>query len=180
MPSQQTISTLIEQRERFLHFIRRRVRDSDLAEDLLQAAYVRAIEQASALRQDVLASAWFFRILRNAITDHYRHRSVEERVLKPFTPEHDPPVQPEATKSTLCHCIDRALNNVKPAYRQILRATDLADEKKGSLGSFATTTGISAGNAAVRAHRARHALHRQLLRHCGSCATASCLNCTCN
>ncbi len=177
MPSPKTISGLVAQRERFLHFVQRRVRDRDAAEDILQSSYTRAI-QSSSLREDSSASAWFFRILRNAIVDHYRRRIAEERALEPLTPAHDPPTRNETATSSLCHCIPSALDKVKPAYREVLSKTDLAEE--GSLQSFATKSGITPGNAAVRAHRARRALRKQLIRHCGTCAEASCLNCTCD
>lgn len=179
MSSPQSISGLIDQRERFLHFVQRRVHDRAAAEDLLQSAYIRAVAQASSLREDSSASAWFFRILRNAIIDHYRRRAVEERLLEPLVPEHDAPAPPKASTSSVCHCISAALDKVKPAYREILRETDLSEDESGSLSSFAERSGISSGNAAVRVHRARHALRTQLSRHCGVCAEMGCLDCTC-
>jgi len=174
------ITSLIDQRQLFLQFVERRVRDRAIAEDILQAAYARALGQEAALRADNSASAWFYRILRNAIIDHYRRSVVEGRILEPWTSKADRPAPPEdSPHSGVCHCIDSALNSVRPAYSEILREVDLAEASPG-LEAFATKSGITPGNAAVRVHRARHALKKQLLESCGACARAGCLDCTCD
>jgi RNA polymerase sigma factor (sigma-70 family) len=173
-------ANLTDQRRRFLKFVERRVRDRDIAEDILQTAYARALTQQATLRADDSASAWFYRILRNAIIDHYRHGQVEARILEPWTSEGDRPAPPEDTShSGTCHCIGRALDSVRPTYSEVLREVDLA-EASSSLDAFARKSGITPGNAAVRAHRARQALKKQLLQNCGACAEAGCLDCTCD
>jgi RNA polymerase sigma-70 factor (ECF subfamily) len=48
-----------------------------------------------------------------------------------------------------------------------------------SVKDYATETGISAGNAAIRVFRAREALRKQVSRSCGTCAEHGCLDCTC-
>ena len=174
----ETISGLIDQRWRFLQFGVRRVQDHAIAEDILQAAYVRALKLQTALRSDDSAAAWFYRILRNAIIDYYRHKDVEGRVMEPLTDEADRSAEPTEA-AAVCHCIHRALDRVKPAYSQILREVDLAQAEPYPLNSFAKRAGITPGNAAVRAHRARHAIKQQLLQSCGPCAKAGCLDRSC-
>lgn len=171
------ITNLTAQRSRFLAFVERRVRDRAVAEDLLQAAYARAISGANTLKSSDSANAWFFRILRNSVIDHYRHRAAEARTLEPWTPEIEPqaPALDPAPANT-CSCIGKAIDEIQPAYREILREVDLAE---APLDDFARRSGISSGNAAVRAHRARRALRKQLIHRCGSCAKAGCLDCTC-
>ena len=63
---------LSEKRAPFLAFLRKRVESIEIAEDLLQAAYLRALEHIRQLRDERRAEAWFYRLLRNAIIDHYR------------------------------------------------------------------------------------------------------------
>jgi len=171
------ITGLIDQRKQFLQFVERRVATHATAEDIIQAAYIRAMEQASTLRSDESAVAWFYRILRNAVIDHYRHRAVEDRALEQWARELSTKVQPDAsTHQIVCQCIDSVLSTIKPAYSQILREVDLAE---GSLESFAKRSGITPGNAAVRAHRARQALKKQLIQTCRTCAKHGCIDCTC-
>src|SRR5580698_7935976 len=76
------ITGLLDQRRQFLQFVERRVGTRATAEDIIQAAYIRAMEQAATLRSDESAVAWFYRILRNAVIDHYRHRAAEDRALE--------------------------------------------------------------------------------------------------
>jgi RNA polymerase sigma factor (sigma-70 family) len=172
-----TFNGLITQRERFLCFVERRVRDRAAAEDILQAAYGRAI--AGTLHNDDSATAWFYRILRNAIIDFYRHRAVESRILKPLESGVDSP-QENIPERNICPCLKGAIDDLRPAYGEIIREVELADDSSGGLNEFARRSGIATGNAAVRAHRARKALQESLRRICGSCAGAGCLDCPCH
>jgi DNA-directed RNA polymerase specialized sigma24 family protein len=51
--------------------------------------------------------------------------------------------------------------------------------EEGSLADLAGKADISANNAAVRVHRAREALRKQVTSACGACATHGCLDCDC-
>jgi RNA polymerase sigma factor (sigma-70 family) len=171
------IADLILQRSQFLNFVQRRVDSRETAEDILQSAYARAMQQASTLRSEESAPAWFYRILRNAVIDHYRHRSAEDRALAQWAQDLATETLPDdQTQQIVCECIDNVLVNLKPSYGEIIRDVDLAEK---SLDAFAESAGITAGNAAVRVHRARQALKKQLTLICGTCAKHGCLNCTC-
>ncbi len=175
---QAAIADLIHQRSQFLRFVQRRVESPDTAEDIIQAAYIRAMEQAPNLRSDESAVAWFYRILRNAVIDHYRHRAAEDRALTRWSQDLETETQPDPqTHEIVCDCIEDVLRNMKPAYSEIIRSIDLAET---SLEAFAAKAGITAGNAAVRIHRARQALKKQLVMVCGTCAKHACINCTCS
>ena len=175
--SSHAVFDLAYKRDQFLAFIRRRVSDGGVAEELLQSAYANALDKGHTLRNEESATAWFYRILRNNIIDYYRHRAVEDRLIESLSNEVD---RSAPSHHTVCHCITSALDKVKPAYSELLRKVDLADDPSVSLQSFAKKSGITTGNAAVRAFRARKALKNQLLHSCGSCATAGCLKCTCD
>jgi RNA polymerase sigma-70 factor (ECF subfamily) len=173
----QAIANLVLQRNQFLHFVRRRVDSTDTAEDIIQTAYARAIEQASTLRNEESGVAWFYRILRNAVIDHYRHRAAEDRALERWARDLSTETSPDPqTHEIVCECITAAIHTMKPAYSEILRNVDLAET---SLDTFAKQNGITTGNAAVRVHRARQALKKQLTLVCGTCAKHGCINCTC-
>jgi RNA polymerase sigma factor (sigma-70 family) len=172
----QAIANLILERKQFLHFVQRRVDSPATAEDIIQSAYIRAIEQAPTLREEESAAAWFYRILRNAVIDHYRHRAAEDRALERWAHDLAETTPDPETHEIVCECIGEVLLTMKPAYSEILRKVDLAET---SLDTFAKEMGITTGNAAVRVHRARQALKKQLTLVCGTCAKHGCINCTC-
>lgn len=178
-----TLTNLLERHAAFLSFLERRIGDRALAEDILQNAYVRAMERSGSLREQGSAVAWFYSILRNAVIDHFRSRTSENKALENWAAELEESSEEKAnttgdlfTRGLVCHCIEKVLPTLKPQYAVILKRVDLDEQP---LGEFAREHGLSAGNAAVRAHRARAALKRELARVCGVCSLHSCLDCTC-
>jgi len=65
------------ERGRLRSFIRRRVPDEADAEDLLQDVFSRLVEANRLLMPIENATAWLFRVARNAITDLFRRRRPE-------------------------------------------------------------------------------------------------------
>ena len=57
---------LLDNHARFLAFVERRVGSRDVAEDILQEAFVRSLGRTGALRSSDSVTAWFYRVLRNA------------------------------------------------------------------------------------------------------------------
>jgi RNA polymerase sigma factor (sigma-70 family) len=174
--SSSVVSTLLEHRERFLSFLERRVGSRAVAEDILQMAFLRALQQPK-LRQEESAVAWFYRVLRNAVIDHYRHEAVSGRMLEQWAREIETSVEPDTeTRASVCECILEVLPELKLEYQQAIQAIDL-DEK--SLKEFGEQAGISPTNAGVRVHRARQALKKQVVKTCGACAKQGCIDCDC-
>ena len=167
----------MDHHRQFLAFLQTRVESRAAAEDILQSAFVKGLERGADVRDEESAVAWFYRVLRNAVIDHYRHRASTERALEGWSKEvvaHEAP-GPDL-KDEICQCVSGLLETLKPEYRDALRIVDL-DE--GSLNDLAGQAGITAGNAAVRVHRAREALRKQVRVVCGSCAEHGCLDCHC-
>ena len=175
--AQARLNLLLDLRRQFLGFVQRRVRNANVAEDILQSAYMRALCADGDLRESGSSVAWFYRILRNAVIDHYRRQAAEGAALERWTAELETEVQPDPVLyNATCQCIHGALEILKPSYASVLREVDL---KGVALGAYAASQQISVGNAAVRAHRARTALKKQLIRCCGSCSEHGCLDCIC-
>ncbi|HEX5042702.1 MAG TPA: sigma-70 family RNA polymerase sigma factor [Candidatus Polarisedimenticolaceae bacterium] len=172
------LPALLAERERFLAFLERRAGSRELAEDLLHEAYLRGMERVGELRDETSAVAWFYRILRNALADHWRHRDVERRAADTMRAEagdEEPAADPELM-AEVCRCIEGVVDTLKPEYALAIRRVDLGG---GSVSGFAAEAGITAGNASVRLHRAHAALKQRLLATCGACATHGCLDCRC-
>ena len=170
------VRTLVDSHRRFLAFLRRRGGSDAVAEELLQAAYVRTLEKGGELREGESAVAWFYRLLRNALIDHYRRQAAEGRALEREAREATEEGPDPELKETVCACMGQLLPTLKPEYAELLRQVDLEER---SVPEVAAEAGITPNNAGVRLHRARQALKRQLERSCGTCATHGCLDCSC-
>ncbi len=174
-PGEEVVRALVDNHRQFLGFLERRVGSRATAEEILQAAFVKTLEKGGALRDGEGAVAWFYRLLRNALVDHYRRQAAEGRALEREARELTEAVDPEL-KQVVCACVGELLPTLKPEYADILRQVDL--EERGVV-DVAREVGITANNAGVRLHRARVALKKQLERSCGTCASHGCLDCTC-
>lgn len=173
--STEVARALVDNHRAFLAFLERRTRSRDVAEEILQNAFVRGIDRAGGLREGESAVAWFYRLLRNALVDHYRARGAEVRALDALAREPEPPGDEELHQA-VCACVTALLPTLKQEYADALRRVELDGQ---SVKDFATEAGISANNAGVRVFRAREALRKQLEKSCGTCATHGCLDCHC-
>jgi RNA polymerase sigma factor (sigma-70 family) len=167
---------LVDNHRAFLRFLERHVESRAAAEDILQHAFARALEKVEELREDEAAVAWFYRVLRNAIVDHYRRRAAEGRALSGLAQELEGNQPAPALQAEACQCVLRLAETLKPEYRDALRRIEV---EGASVKSFAEERGISASNAGVRIFRAREALRRQVAVSCGTCAEHGCFACTC-
>jgi RNA polymerase sigma factor (sigma-70 family) len=169
---------LLDNHARFLAFLKRRVGSADVAEDILQEAFVRGLGQSESIRNAESAIAWFYRVLRNAVTDHFRRQDSQGRALEQFAAEteaEEAPVDREL-EAVVCQCVLSLVDTLKPEYATALRRVELDGV---SVRGYAEEAGITAGNAGVRVHRAREALRKQLVRSCGTCLKHGCINCQC-
>ncbi|MBS0169032.1 MAG: sigma-70 family RNA polymerase sigma factor [Nitrospira sp.] len=174
--SSDAIARLVKGHQEFLAFLERRVESRAMAEDILQTAFTRGLERGAGV-QDEKVVAWFYRVLRNAVIDHYRQRSTAERMADAWRREFPDVQEPEAElRQEICQCVSGLLETLKPEYREALQIVDL---QEGTLKNLAQQSGITSDNAAVRVHRARAALRRRIEQACGTCSLHGCLDCSC-
>ena len=174
--SPEAIAQLVKGHREFLAFLERRVESRAVAEDILQTAFTRGLERGGDVKDEKVV-AWFYRVLRNAVIDHYRQRSTTARAMEAWGREFPDVQEPEAElRQEICRCVSGLLETLKPEYREALRIVDL---EEGKLKDLAQQSGITAENAAVRVHRARAALRRRIEQACGTCSVHGCLDCSC-
>ncbi len=174
--SDDVVRVLVDNHREFLSFVERRVGRRDLAEDILQAAFVRSLGQLDELRADEAIVAWFYRALRNATIDHHRRRGAADRALTRFASELETATQPLEVREEVCRCVTRLAGTLKSEYADALKRVEV---EGASVAAFAAEAGITPSNAAVRLFRAREALRRQVTASCGTCAEHGCVACTC-
>lgn len=173
------LDVLVENHRRFLAFLERRVESREAAEDILQDAFVRGLKRADTVREREAVIPWFYRLLRNALVDHYRKRDAEGRALDRAAAGEAGAADPgpdQELEAEVCACVVALVETLKPEYRKAVRRVDL---EGAMLAAFAREEGITPNNAGVRLHRAHAALKRQLERSCGTCARHGCLDCDC-
>jgi RNA polymerase sigma factor (sigma-70 family) len=175
-PDPAVLRVLVENHRAFLRFLEKRVGSRESAEDILQDAFGKALGKAGSIRKGESAVAWFYRMLRNAVVDHYRRRASTNRAIEGFARELDDAAASEETHREICACVGRLAGTLKPEYAEALQRIEIEGT---AVKDYARSKGLTAGNAAVRVHRAREALRKQVVRSCGTCAEHGCLDCRC-
>ncbi len=173
--SADVVATLVENHRAFLSFVERRVGSRDAAEEIIQGALAKNVEKFDTVRET--AVGWFYRVLRNAIADHRRRTAVAEKRLVEYASAVGAEGEADdGLHGAVCECVSRLASTLKPEYADALQQIELEGV---SVKDYAERQGISANNAGVRVFRAREALHKQVIRSCGTCAEHGCLDCTC-
>jgi RNA polymerase sigma factor (sigma-70 family) len=174
--SDAVVQTLVENHRAFLRFLERRVGSRETAEDILQEAFGRAVHHADSLEDAESAVAWFYRLLRNAVIDHYRRSATAAAALERFAGEVEPSAPPPDVRDEICACVARLASSLKPEYAAALAEVEVQGMP---IKAFAEAHGLTANNASVRLFRAREALRRQVVAACGTCAEHGCVDCRC-
>jgi RNA polymerase sigma factor (sigma-70 family) len=177
LPSRDDLMAAIaERRASFLSFLDRRVGHRETAEDVFHDAFARSLDKVP-LGSAESAVSWFYRVLRNAVVDHYRRGGASERALASLARQLDEEPQPALDdRDALCRCVARLSETLKPEYALALRRIDVDGI---SVQDYAAEAGITPNNAGVRVFRAREALRKRVVRWCGKCADRGCIDCTC-
>lgn len=175
--SRARLEKLIESKATFLRFLEKRVARPADAEDILQSALVEVVENPEALRDEERLYGWFYRVLRNRITDHYRRTAARDRAHRAAAgrSEEATPPKDELFDAT-CRCVRDVIDTLKPEQSRILRSAYVDDRP---LETIAVELETNRNNAGVKLHRARQALKDALVTVCRSCAAHGCLDCTC-
>jgi len=176
-PAPELAEHLAHNHREFLGFLEKRLGSRSEAEDVLQEAFVKGLEHERELRDSEAATAWFYRMLRNAVVDRYRRRGSQDRALQALAQELDgAEVASPDMQNAVCACVGSLASTLKPEYAEALRRIELEGQ---TVQGYAAELGIQPNNAAVRVHRARQALRARVLVACGTCAEHGCLDCSC-
>ncbi len=140
-------------------FLIQRAGNIQLAEDLLQDVFLKAVAEGSGFCGLSNPRAWLFRVARNRLIDHLRtHKLVGE--LPPELPARED--QPAPLES-LTQCLPRALSEMSEEDREALTLCDLEGLPQAE---YASRKGISLPGAKSRVQRARRRLAEHLKSAC--------------
>lgn len=180
-PSGEVIDAIVAERARFQRFLIARTGSETEAEDLLQQSLLKALQHDAQLRRGEKAVPWFYRILRNAISDHYRQKSSTQRRTDRLWTDmqaagEDFAAPPKDWNRVVCACFSGLLPGLNPRYAKLIQRIDLNGESKTAV---SRELKMNVGTLDVALHRARRSLRQRLELFCGACSREKCLECFC-
>ena len=168
---------LVECHRDFLAFLRRRLRNHDDAEDVLQEFMSRALSRSRDLRDAQSVRGWLSRVLATTLVDHYRRKSRRREALTDPAVFDDLPMEPDLeVEAAVCFCLYRLLPTLKPTHSELIWRIDLLGEPRDRV---AVSLGLTLNNVNVKLHRGRRALKARLQEICLTCPEHGFLDCRC-
>jgi RNA polymerase sigma-70 factor (ECF subfamily) len=143
-------------------FIRRRVPDDHVADDLLQETFVRIHRNIESLQEADRAAAWVYRIARNVIHDHYRKETNPLVELAEADLSDDAENRDDRVRCGAADWLEELLESLAPPYREAVR---LAEIEGHSQQEVADRLGLSLSGAKSRIQRGR-AMLKDILELC--------------
>src|SRR5262245_65971825 len=150
------------------------VRDRELAEDLAQETFVKALNAIESYRPEFKFSSWIFKIANNAAIDHLRRRELDTLSLE-GSPHADTADAVEATAlqvgakqespldavaaRELGGPIEAAIAHLRPEYRSCIL---LRHVEGRAYEEIAEILGLPLGTVKTYIHRARNELRQTL------------------
>jgi RNA polymerase sigma-70 factor (ECF subfamily) len=153
--------------------LRKRLPSEADVEDVLQQATLRALAASESLEEPDRVRAWLYRIVQHTLVDSLRSEAAERRRRGEAWLWYQEPDEP---REPGCDCSLELLLALRPDYSKIITMADL---REIPVQQVAAELGITRNNAAVRLHRARRALRREVMAHCDARSFEEALECEC-
>jgi RNA polymerase sigma-70 factor, ECF subfamily len=135
-------------------FVQKHVKDSDIADDIVQDVFLKVQRSLSQLQSTEKIVGWIYRIAKNTITDHFRKRTKE---LSLHDLDWDNNWRP--LNECVTGCLREAMSALPPKYREALQLAELENISQTDL---AERLNISYSGAKSRVQRARQMLRDRM------------------
>jgi RNA polymerase sigma factor (sigma-70 family) len=137
-----------------------RVRDREVAKDLVQESFLAALEKADTFKSKSSEKTWLVAILKNKIADHYRKQASESRHLTLF----NPPVCCEmfSAQHELLPLLDRAVQKLPELWQSVFNMKHVQDQPAAAI---CKKLNLTASNYWVISHRTRSRLRVSLTHY---------------
>ena len=147
--------------KRLKRYVRKRVSDPDIVDDLVQDIFVKAVRTWRDKEAPRNLVAWLFTAARTTIIDYYRKQqnpmsSADVETLALGVAENDLKIQ-------LSDCLVPMIHKLDRKYRDALMATDISGQ---SMATAAANQNLSLSALKSRVQRGRNKLKTALLRCC--------------
>lgn len=138
-------------------FIFKKVKNDDLAKDILQTTYLKIHKNLHLLKNPEKVKPWVFRIAENEIKNYYKEVPINVVNFQDFTE-----VEQEVQWKT--GCFDRLINELPQNYKTVIELVYFNGFKQNEA---AQMLGISYENVKARIRRAKETLKYKLRKCCG-------------
>lgn len=142
-------------------FIRRRVADENLAEDLLQETFLRIHRNLGSLNDAERLPAWVYRIARNVIHDHFRTSRNDVALGEIDVPDEEDTTRQLRTGAQ--RWMAELIEQLPPAYREAVKLSEIEGLPQREV---AERLGLSVPGAKSRIQRGRAMLGEVLDQCC--------------
>jgi RNA polymerase sigma-70 factor, ECF subfamily len=149
--------------QKSLHnYLRRQVDDPNIAEDLVQDVFVKALAAINSNRVPPNLTGWLYTVARTTLVDYYRSKRLDVTELDENLPDIQQ-ANDELLNQELATCLKPLVLQLPALYRDTLLATDFDGR---TMSSLAEEQGLSQSAIKSRTSRARAMLKEKLLECC--------------
>lgn len=159
MNSKELNSIWLPLNEQLLNFTHKRVKDRNLAQDIVQNVYLKVADNINRLKDSDKVIPWIFQITRNTIIDHFRNSKKE--LHSDMQTEIEEEIMEEETQN-LARCILPMIDTLPQKYKEAVRLSEIEGVSQTEL---AERLGISYSGAKSRVQRGREKL-KEVLQQC--------------
>lgn len=143
-----------------LKFISSRVRNLEIARDILQDVFIKIHNNLDQLKADEKITKWVYQITRNTIIDYYREQKID---ISDYDFAKSLPKETEQEPADFTNCLKRFIAELPEQYRHIILQTTYS---KISVKDYAAKYNLSYAAAKSRVQRARKKLKAKFIACC--------------
>lgn len=168
---------IIENSGLFKNFLVKKLHSYEVAEDIFQESFIKALQTSSGPKNIDASIPWFFSILKTTLIDAYRAKNREMKKLELFKFEIEGlPIDNYDFDEICCDVKDFITGQLSVEHQEIIQKLDI---KQKPIKEYALEHNISEATVRVRRHRARKELKKHILSLCG-CLAGKPFDCHCD
>ena len=142
-------------------FIRVRVGDSTVADDILQEVFLKIYAKIDTLKESSKIQSWIYQITRNAIIDHYRtHKKLQGLPESLSMPEKD---STDQARQEMSRCLRPMINSLPDHIRETVILSEIEGLKQKEV---AVKQELSVPGVKKRIQRGRSMMKEIMLKCC--------------
>jgi len=135
---------------KLLSFIRSRVPEKAVSEDILQDIFIKIYSKIDSIKDETKIESWLFQIARNTIIDYYRsHQSLDDLPEWLEQPEIS---QDEKLRQELSLCLEPMIKQLPEKYRHAVYLSEIVGKKQKEI-ALEQTISLSAAKSRVQRGR---------------------------